>query len=473
MFKIKKIPLYYKIAIIYTLILFLDRIDITIINVAIPTLSQLFNINLALTDWLSTSFLIGVSISIAVSSWLGEKYGYKKIFINAVFGFGILSLACAFSSNFYQFIIFRFLQGIFGGIIIPTGSAILYMSCEKKDYAKVTAFAFLPTLIAPAIAPYLGGIILKYFSYRVIFYINIPICILVALLGMLVIKDQFKFQSEKFDFRGFFMSSLLYIGFFVDLSFISQNNLLHAFIITPFVILLAIVFFYTEKKTINPLINFNYFKNELFLKANLIQMFFQMSHFGSFFIIGLFLQVGLGFSPAQAGLVIAMQALGAMIVTIPSKELFYTKGVVFPLSVGLIGISLVTPCILFISSATDIFLACIIMFIRGLCSGWIGTPLHTMSMLDQNIDKKDLGRIGGMFNITRQLSISLGICISAVFIGITNYFYHFDYLHHTLGYSNALKLFSLGIFTISLFCWIATYLTFKIDNHLVLSLCEK
>jgi magnesium-transporting ATPase (P-type) len=113
------------------------------------------------------------------------------------------------------------------------------------------------------------------------------------------------------------------------------------------------------------------------------------------------------------------------------------------------------------------------MFIRGLCSGWIGTPLHTMSMLDQNIDKKDLGRIGGMFNITRQLSISLGICISAVFIGITNYFYHFDYLHHTLGYSNALKLFSLGIFTISLFCWIATYLTFKIDNHLVLSLCEK
>lgn len=470
MFSFRKIPLHYKIAIIYTLILFLDRIDITIINVAIPTLSKIFGIDISLTDWLSTSFLIGLSISIGISSWLGENYGYKKIFIGSILGFAVFSLACSYSARFEQFVLFRLLQGICGGIIIPTGNAILYMSCEKNDYGKVTNFAFLPTLIAPAVAPYLGGVILKYFSYRAIFLINIPICIAIAILGILIIKEQFKFEKHEFDWSGLFISSMMYLVFFIAMSYLSQNNFLYAICLIIISGILALLLLKIETRQKTPLIDFRYFKNDFFLKATLIQLFFQMSHFGSFFIIGLYLQLGLGLTPEQTGIVIAMQALGAIIVTIPSKKIFYKKGAILPIGGGLIGISVITPLILFVASNTDILLACIIMFIRGLFSGWVGTPLHTISMFDSNINKKDLGRVGSMFNIARQLSISLGVCFSALIVGMANNFFKFEYLQHTLGYIDSLKLFSCGILSISIFCWIGAYIAFKLDNRKIVSI---
>jgi hypothetical protein len=193
-----------------------------------------------------------------------------------------------------------------------------------------------------------------------------------------------------------------------------------------------------------------------------------MSHFGSFFIIGLYLQIGLGFTPVQAGLIIAMQALGAIIVTIPSKHIFYKKGAIFPIAGGLIGISIITPLILLISSNSQIIPACIIMLARGLFSGWVGTPLHTISMFDSNISKKDIGRIGSMFNIARQLSISLGVGISAVLIGVTNGFYKFNYTNQVLGYCNSVKLFCIGILSVSIFCLIGAYFAFKLNNQKII-----
>lgn len=471
--KLRNIPSYYQIAVIYALILFLDRMDITIVNVAIPTLSKIFHIGIELTDWLSSAFLIGLSVAIGASAWLGETYGYKKIFIYAIFGFAVCSLACALSESFTQFVLFRFLQGLCGGIIIPTGNAVLFMSCEKQDYAKVTNFVFLPTLIAPAIAPYIGGLILEHLSYRSIFLINLPICMVIAILGIRVIKEQHNLEKEKFDFTGFLISSLIYILFFTSLSYISRNSFMDAFVLICITATLAYILVKLEKSKISPLIDFKYFKHEFFRKATLIQLFFQMSHFGSFFIIGLYLQLGLGFSPIQAGIVIAMQAVGAIIVAIPARKIFYKRGAVLPICGGLFGVAIITPLILLIGTSTEIIPACIIMLVRGLLSGWVGTPLHTISMFDENLGKKDIGRVGSMFNIARQLSISMGICVSITIVGVTNYFYKFNDTTQTLGHANSLKLFGLGIFSISILCIIGSYIALKIDNTKLLRILRQ
>lgn len=467
---IKNIPLYYKIAIIYALILFLDRTDITIINVAIPTMSKVFNIDIALTDWLSSSFLIGLSIAIGVSVWLGESYGYKKIFIAAVFGFAIFSVACSLSTTFIQFVVCRFLQGICGGIVIPTGSALLYMSCEKKDYGKVTNFVFLPALVAPAVAPYLGGVLIKYFSYQAIFFINLPICLAIAILSSIIIKEQYGFHNGGFDFLGFLISSLTYLSFFAALSYMSQNLWLYASGVLALSLFLGYILIRIEHNLRSPLFNFKYFKHEFFRKTTIVQLFFQMSHFGSFFIIGLYLQVGIGFTPEKAGFIIAMQALGAMLILVPARKLFYKKGAIVPIAGGLIGISVTTPLILLISTNLQIVPACIIMFARGMSSGWIGTPLQTISMFDANVGKEDVGRIGGMFSIARQLSISMGICVSTVMVGVVNSIYKFNYFDQTLGYANSLRLFSISILGISIFCWVGAYVATSLDNQKIMSI---
>lgn len=459
---IKKIAYHYKIAIIYTLILFLDRIDLTILNVAIPTLTTVFGIEIELAEWFSISFLIGLSIAIGISSWLGESFGYKKIFIFSVIGFAIFSLGCSLADSFEMFIFARFLQGFFGGIIIPSGNAILYMSCDKKDYAKVTNFVFLPTLIAPAVAPYLGGTLLKYFSYKSIFYINLPICVAIAILAFFVINENHKFDKKSFDFKGFFVSGLLYVVFFTGISFISQSKFSTAIQFLIVAAILAFWFVKLERKAEHPIWDFKYLKLPFLRKSLLIQLFFGMSHFGSFFIIGLYLQLGLGFSPQNTGIIIAMQAIGAIIVTVPSKHLFYKIGPTLVLGFGILGVAITTPLLLLISSNNQLLPACIIMFMRGLCSGWVGTPLRALSMHDSGISKQDIGRIGSLFDIIRQLSISLGVCVSSLFIGLSNLYFKFDYLHECIGYACSLKLFGGGILIISLFSLMGSKIAFKI-----------
>lgn len=188
-----KLENHYKIAILYTLVLFLDRIDLTILNVAIPYLVNFFDVKPESTEWFNLSFLIGLCLSMCVSSWFGEKFGYKKIFLFGVLCFGIFSGCVSQAKNFYIFIFFRLLQGFAGGIMILVGNTILFSSCEKKDYAKMTNFVFLPTLLALALAPFLGGLILEKISYKWIFYINIPICLIVSILGFFFYKRHSNF----------------------------------------------------------------------------------------------------------------------------------------------------------------------------------------------------------------------------------------------------------------------------------------
>jgi MFS family permease len=413
-----------------------------------------------LAEWFSISFLIGLSIAIGISSWLGENFGYKKVFIFSVAGFAVFSLGCSLAGSFEMFVISRFLQGFFGGIIIPVGNAILYMSCDKKDYAKVTAFVFLPTLIAPAIAPYIGGTLLKYFSYKSIFYINLPICLAIVIVAFFVINENHKFDKKSFDFKGFFVSGVLYAVFFTGVSFVSQNKFAMALQFLTIAAFLALWFVKIEQKTEHPIWDFKYLKLKLFRQVMLIQLFFQMSHFGSFFIVGLYLQLGLGFSPQHTGIIIAMQAVGAIIARLPAKYILVNK----PdkkISLGCFGVAFMTPLILFISNSEQIFFACFIMLFRGILSGWVGPNLQYLSM-SVATNKVEIGRLGSITNIARQLSISLGICVSSLLIGLSNLYFKFDYINQCIGYSCSLRLFGGGILIISVFSLIAAKIAFNI-----------
>ncbi len=454
----------YKIGIIYILILFLDRIDLTVLNVAIPTLTQVFGINISLAEWFSVSFLIGLTIAMSVSAWLGEKFGYKKVFISSVTLFCFFALCCSWVGSFELFILSRFFQGFFGGVIIACGNSILYFSCNKDEYGKITNFVFTATLLAPALAPIIGGTLLQYFSYKWIFYINFPICLIVVILSIFVIKDKNIFEKPCLDYKGVISSSILYICFFVGVSMLSLGKIGYALLLMLMAIFFALIFFKIEQKVKNPICDFSYFKRELFTKAVLIQLFFQMSHFGSFFIIGLFLQVGIGFTPQQAAITISMQALGAILIKLPPLTYLYANiKLKHQLMTGLLGVTIITPIILLVFSQKYLYLACFIMFFRGIFSGLIGGWVATMGIYEAK-DKVEIGRMGDMFIIFRQLSISLGMCVSTLAIEISRFFGKINYLNFQTMYQKALYLFGLGIAIISIFCVICAWICYKINN---------
>src|SRR5207253_10621369 len=108
----KTIAYRYIVAAIYTVVLFLDRLDLTIVNIALPTLADYYNISVAQTEWIANGFLLALAISIPISGWLGDRFGDKRVFIIATSIFGFASFLSAFAPNLWTMVFFRFLQGL-------------------------------------------------------------------------------------------------------------------------------------------------------------------------------------------------------------------------------------------------------------------------------------------------------------------------------------------------------------------------
>ena len=405
------------VAVIYTIALFLDRLDLTIVNVILPTLAEQFDVPITSINVISTSFLTALAISIPISNWIGERIGLKTSYLIAVmlFGFGISM--CAFANSLQTIIILRFIQGLGSGMLIPLGMTMLYRTYDKSEYASITSFTFLPSLIAPAIAPFLGGILLDFFGWRVVFLFSGPICFILFILILFLIKKDGYRSSKKFDFGGFILAFVLLLDIFYTLSVISSDGISNEVIYGIIIAIICIMLFISwEAKQTYPLIDLSFFKSDNFIKANLLQLCFQICHFGAIFLVGMYLQVGIKMSASTAGLIMGMQAIGAMVISRYSVGLFNRYGAKIPITIGLIGVGILSPCILLLKTPDMIIFGSLLFLIRGIFSGLCGTPIQTLSVVD--FSKEEIGQVNSVFNACRQISISSGIACSSIFLSI-------------------------------------------------------
>lgn len=407
-----------KLALIYAVALFLDRLDLTIVNVTLPTVARYFHVPITATDWVSLAFLLALAISIPISHWLSERWSLKTVYLWAMLLFGLGSVLCVWAPSMIAITVLRFIQGLGGGLLIPVGMTLLYQHYEPREYASITSFTFIPSLIAPAIAPFFGGVLLDTFGWRTVFVLSGPIVLLLAIYASCVIQSsKLSMDKKPLDVIGFVGVSLLFGLIFLILSAIGRYgfslNILLASIVCIFV---GLGFILWEKKCSYPLIHVHLFRNKLFMSANLIQTCFQIVHFGAIFLIGMYLQVGISMQATMAGLMMGMQAVGAMVTNRLSVRWFHQFGAGMPIMLGLLGIAILSPCILLISHANMIAFGLSLFFVRGLFSGLCGSPIQTLSII--HVNKTQLGQVNSMFNASRQIAISLGIALSSVIMSV-------------------------------------------------------
>ena len=437
------------VAILYAIALFLDRLDITMVNMTFPAVAMWFGISIVTTQWLSTIFLLAMAISIPVSGWLGERFGLKRMFLFSLFLFGFGSTLCSLSPNIYVFMLFRFLQGVGGGMLIPIGMTYLYRVFDKSEYVSITSYTFLPALIAPAVGPFLGGVCITWIGWKSVFLFSGPICLVLAAVSSFLLQEINESIKTPFDWLGFILSSLFFINLFLSFSFLERGKVqpIYVTFFLIFLVILGALFVLREKQTLHPMINLTHFKNTIFQKSIFIQLCFQMCHFGGFFIVGLYLQLGAGISPIKTGLIIGMQAIGAMCTSRISVKLFHKISARFPIILGFIGIGILTPCVFFIQNENYFVFALLLFLCRGFFSGLCGTPIQALSVL--GFEKNQLGNASSIFNICRQVSISLGVVLSSVFVSFglkNNASWH---LGETMSFPQAFSIFQWGIFAIT------------------------
>lgn len=251
-----------KIALLMAASLFMEILDGTIVTTALPRMAQYYNTSSATIALLVSVYLITVAVFIPLSGWMANRFGKKKIWIIAVVIFTLSSLSSAMAPNFSFLLIMRIIQGISGALMTPTARMIVLEKTPASQLLRMFSYLIWPALIAPAIAPVLGGFIVTYWNWQWIFLINIPIGLIIVLIGIKLLDSDKEKNKAAFDFLGFieisFSSGIILVG--AELATHGKSYWLGSFSLIVLGVILGFIVFKHLKKIDNPLFSLDSLK---------------------------------------------------------------------------------------------------------------------------------------------------------------------------------------------------------------------
>jgi DHA2 family multidrug resistance protein len=288
---------------------FMAVLDATIVNVALPKLMSSFGVTVDRVEWVLTAYLLIFGVMLPTSGWLADHLGYKLIFTLGLFLFTVSSFLCSLAWDFNMLILFRVLQGAGSGILMPVGMAIITREFPPEKRGIALAFWSMAASASVSLGPAIGGYLIDHFSWHTIFDVNVPVGIFGMAAAVIILREHKAADSRTFDLIGFlslsaFLTSLL-------LALASGNSAWNTggwtsdYILACFAVsaVSLVVFLTTEFSVAHPLIELNLFKNFNFAVCNVVLFLFGLGMFGSTFLLPIYLQNSLGYTPLQAGLV--------------------------------------------------------------------------------------------------------------------------------------------------------------------------
>jgi EmrB/QacA subfamily drug resistance transporter len=190
----------------YTVALYMTVVDSTIIFTALPAMARDFHSSLDAAQWVTLSYLLSLAVAVPSSGWIGDRFGTRRTFLTALVLFTGASVACGLSGSLNQMIIFRVIQGIGGGLIIPVGQAMMFRTYPPERRARAQGMVALGTALGPATGPVLGGILTTELSWRWCFFVNIPFGAAALLIGLLFLAEHREPAAGRLDLAGFVLA---------------------------------------------------------------------------------------------------------------------------------------------------------------------------------------------------------------------------------------------------------------------------
>ncbi len=397
------------VSIVFVAAMFMSIMDGTIVNVALPSLGRQLGIPSTSIDAVVVAYLVSLAIVIPASGWLGDRWGTKRIFLLALVLFTAASALCGLAANFALLVLFRFLQGAAGGALAPVGTAMLYRTFPPAQRVRVSSILIIPTVIAPASGPVLGGLLVDQLSWRWVFFVNIPIGIAACLFGLFFLHEHREPAAGRFDLPGFLLAGL---GLALALYALSEGPTRGwsspAILGSALVGLLLLgVFVVVELRRREPLLDLRLLNNRLFRVTNLVSLFSGAGFLGVLFVAPLFLQEGLGVSALTSGLTTFPEALGVLVSTQVVAQLYPRIGPRRLMAAGLTGVAIVMALMSLLESNTNLWFMRVLMFLTGTGMAYAFLPVQTAAFA--TISSASTGRASSLFNAQRQLGSALGV----------------------------------------------------------------
>ncbi len=406
-----------KVMTVYIMGLFMTIIDGTMVNVALPTMADDFGVPTTDIEWIAVGYLLTYAAVIPAAGWLGDRFGTKRIFTFALIAFVITSLACGLSQTLDQLIVFRVLQGVGAGLVTPVGAAMLYRAYSMEDRAKAAIGVLSVAVIAPAIGPMLGGILVDTASWHWIFLINGPIGAVAIVLSLLWLDETKHEAPGRFDVAGFVLSGAAVGIFLYTLSIGPERGWLSAYTLGVGAVGLAaaVSLVVIELRLPEPILTLRLFSDRLFRTINISAAMVYAGFFGMIFVLPLYLQSLRGYSAFESGLAQSPQAVGVFLVSnLLGKRLYRLIG---PRRLMVVGTAFTAAATCLYATAdlnTPLSTIAAFSFVRGLSVGMVFVSIQTAAYATTSM--ADTGRATSLFNTQRQVSYAVGVALAATVI---------------------------------------------------------
>ncbi len=404
------------IAIAVMLGTFMEVLDTTIVNVSLPHIAGNLSATVDESTWVLTSYLVANAIILPLTGWLSNHFGRKRVLMTSITGFTVASVACAMAPNLPVLLFFRVVQGAAGGGLQPLSQSIMLEAFPPEKRGKAMAMWGLGIVVAPMLGPVLGGWLTDTYSWRWLFYINLPIGLLALAMCYLFVFDPPYIQRGKggVDYWGI---GLLVVGMGALQIFLDKGQEEDWFN-SHFIMWLAVaaavglgLFIFRELRDKHPLVNLRVFVIRTYSTGVFLMTVLGFVLYGSMVLLPIFLQTLLGYSALDSGIAMLPRGLGSFI-AMPLVGILMSK--VEPRRLLTVGLSVAAFSFWYLARIDlnagywNLFWP---QFIQGMSMGFIFVPLTTAT--HDPIPKEQMGNATSIFNVMRNIGGSIGISMVA------------------------------------------------------------
>jgi len=398
---------------------FMEVLDTTVVNVSLPHIAGSLSASIDEATWALTSYLVANAIILPMTGWLASMFGRKRLLMLSVIGFTASSFLCGLAPTLSALIVFRVMQGATGGALQPLSQAVLLEAFAPEDRGKAMGFWALGIVVAPILGPVLGGWLTDNYSWRWVFYINIPVGIASIVMTKLYIFDPPYLRREGgvVDYWGIGMLTVGIGALQILLDKGQQedwfeSNLIVALAVISIVTLTALI--WHELTTDHPIVDLRVLKERSYAVGVFLMTVVGFVLYGSMVLLPIMLQTLLGYPPLQAGIAMAPRGIGSFFM-MPITGLI--TGKFDPRKLLTAGLIVGGTTLLWLSWLNlqagywDIFWP---QLIQGVGMSLLFVPLTTISM--DRIPREKMGYATSLFNLMRNIGGSVGIAVTGTML---------------------------------------------------------
>jgi EmrB/QacA subfamily drug resistance transporter len=399
--------------------LLMQTLDSTVIATALPVIADSMHENPIRLNLAITSYLLSLAVFIPLSGWVADRFGARSVFRLAIVIFTLGSICCGLASSLEGLVGARILQGFGGAMMVPVGRLVVLRVVPKSGLVDAMSYLTIPAVLGPVLGPPVGGFIVTYYSWRWIFFMNVPIALIGLILVTLFIPDISEGKVAPFDFRGFFLTAVGLAGLVFGFETIGRNMVPESLTYSMLIggALCATSYVWHARRTDHPIVDLNLMKIHTF-SASVIGGGLSRMAIGALpFLLAMLLQLVFGMTAFASGMVTFTSALGALTMKLTVAPIVRRLGFrSVMIGNGIISALLIAACAIFRPGIpTSFIIATLLMggFFRSLQF----TCLNTIAYAD--VSHAMMSGASTVASMAQQFFMSVGVTVAALVLHVS------------------------------------------------------